>query len=435
MSDEVIGVLSCPECAEELVRAAPGTHWCAECEWNLGHYEPVVPRHGSRGKLRLAQRLRAWERRAAFRLNQRSFRELSQAQPTKPVWTRARGVLVLTSIALFTGTLELLWLGCELVRTFPALSFLLGVLLLGLGFELLPRLPRRPTAYAELTRDEAPALHAIVDAVAERLGARPVDVLTIDPDFNASCGRLGWRRRRVLTLGLPLWAALSPPARLALIGHEIGHLVNGDPGRAIITQPALTTFARLARIANPHRSTFRYNSRSQLTLLDRMAERLVRLLLAPLFYLALLLQSILAWVGSRDSQRAEYLADSIAAELAGSAGALELMTTILRSDEVRVAVRRAARVSADPADWRAAAERASSTESVKLRRLEQHSIREDVLLWMSHPPNGLRLRMLRAWFGAAVQPPTLTIDPERWHAADAELSSYYRRVAKALQNG
>jgi Zn-dependent protease with chaperone function len=382
----------------------------------------------------LAQRLTAWERRTAFRLNQRSFVELSRVQPTKPTWTRARGVLILTSIALFVGTLGILWLGGELIRTFRVLPFLLGLFLIGLGFELLPRVPRQPTAYAKLSRDEAPVLHGIVDAVAERLGAPPVDVLTIDPDFNASCGRMGWRRRRVLTLGLPLWGSLSASARLALLGHEIGHLVNGDPGRAIITQPALTTFARLARIANPHVSTYRYNIRNELTGLDRVAERLVCVLLAPLFYVALFLQSVLAWVGSRDSQHAEYLADSIAAELAGSDGALELMTANLRADEVYTAVRRSARTSAEPAEWHAAAELACATDPAELRHREQHSIREDVLLWMSHPPSGLRLRMLRAWFGASVQPPSLTIDPERWRAADAELSTYYRRVARALQN-
>ncbi len=92
-----------------------------------------------------------------------------------------------------------------------------------------------------------------MDQASDALGAPRVRLRLVSDDFNAWCSRVGARQRPTLCIGIRLWAALSPDGRLALLGHELGHLVNGDPTRGFRTQPATTTFGRLAVLFDPRR--------------------------------------------------------------------------------------------------------------------------------------------------------------------------------------
>ncbi|MEU4592838.1 hypothetical protein [Micromonospora aurantiaca (nom. illeg.)] len=47
------------------------------------------------------------------------------------------------------------------------------------------------------------------------------------------------------------WGALNGPARVALLGHELGHFVNGDVRRGPVTQPALTMLGNAADLFRP----------------------------------------------------------------------------------------------------------------------------------------------------------------------------------------
>ena len=78
----------------------------------------------------------------------------------------------------------------------------------------------------ELTRDEHPALHAELDAVARDAGAQPADVVYLDLALNAAV--LERRRQRIMLLGLPLLATLSRDELRAVVAHEYGHFTGGD---------------------------------------------------------------------------------------------------------------------------------------------------------------------------------------------------------------
>ncbi len=80
----------------------------------------------------------------------------------------------------------------------------------------------------ELKRDEAPKLFSEIDALRKKLRVSGRMQVLIDDSFNASAaetrGLLGLvGTRRVLTLGIPLLAALSRSQLLGVIGHEFGH--------------------------------------------------------------------------------------------------------------------------------------------------------------------------------------------------------------------
>jgi hypothetical protein len=108
-----------------------------------------------------------------------------------------------------------------------------------------PRFGRVPKYATKVTPAEAPELYRLVGDVAAALSA-PVPAVYVEEDvFNASASRVGLRRRPVLVLGLPLWNVLSAQQRVALLGHELGHFVNGDPRRGLLVQPAVGGLQRL----------------------------------------------------------------------------------------------------------------------------------------------------------------------------------------------
>ncbi|WP_328822533.1 M48 family metalloprotease [Micromonospora rubida] len=75
----------------------------------------------------------------------------------------------------------------------------------------------------------------------------------MDGALNAYATAVGPRRRRVLCLGLPLWGSLPAQERVALLGHELGHFVNGDPRRSLLT-PAFTMLGAAADLLRPVRT-------------------------------------------------------------------------------------------------------------------------------------------------------------------------------------
>ena len=89
---------------------------------------------------------------------------------------------------------------------------------------------KRPDGWAPLSREDAPALHAFVDEVAQRCGvARPHEI-GLEDGATASIGqdRRGFRRRRRVNIGLPLFAILDTDELASVLAHEFGHHQGGD---------------------------------------------------------------------------------------------------------------------------------------------------------------------------------------------------------------
>jgi heat shock protein HtpX len=414
----------CPSCAEPLNAPLHGAPWCPRCEWGLGELGKP-PRRGDAGRRqRLSERLDLAGRRTAYALNGRAWRELGSLADRKAPLTAGGVALIVVSAMLLAGAGILIGLGLVLVARFPSPVFILGVLLVLVGVELRPRVPRMRLGYVELQRADAPGLFHIVDRAASAIGSRPIDSLGIDPSYNAMCGRSGLRRRRVLELGLPLWAALSGDGRLALLGHELGHLVNGDPGQALLTQPAMATFGRLAILTDPSRPVRRHG-------FDATAEKVSRIVLAPLFAVCAIAHYLLTWCALRQAQRAERAADQRAIDLGGTAGARDLTNALLFGDVISTRIRRLSSRTADPAQWRLAAQEEIERSIASRAIMEQQSIRDDASLWQAHPPAGWRSRAVTAAPAAAAR---LQVDIDAWAVADRELASMFERVSRTLRS-
>jgi hypothetical protein len=210
-------------------------------------------------------------------------------------------------------------------------------------------------------------------------------------------------------------AWVTPQQRAALLAHEMGQ--HGDPSRGLLTQPAFSTLIPGVLTA-PIPSTRRRAVR------DRRLGRQRAWRRQPLFRLA---HIMLVVAGLRDKRRAEYLADEVSARVAGSAAAVELIDILAASEEVRFAIRWAAGESALVTDWRAAAQAGRPAGRSRTSVLRQLSVRDEASLFASHPPAGLRARLIES------RPPelgSLAVNEAEAIRIDTELAKHYAQVRR-----
>jgi Zn-dependent protease with chaperone function len=410
----------CPNCGTALVSLGGGPSWCPQCEWNLGAWDPVVlPPRGWRS---LERRGHA----AAYRLDRAMFARLSAKRPTSVSWSASGIALAVVSVAVLLADLAAFVVGIALLIEHPSFWLVnLGVLLVLLGLLFRPRFGRLPRERSRLARSEAPSLFTLIEQVAVALDAPSPDYVVLDLGVNASVGRRGVRRRTVLRLGGGLWTTLSPGERVAVLAHELGHTVNGDPNRSLLVAPVLTSFGRLAEWTGAERTL------GSILHPDRKREPGLGLLGELALYVVsrvfLVLHIGVTAIGMRDHQRAEYLADGWCAEVAGTDAAVSLMDRLLLGAYIaRLTYHNAAHHR--PAQWLASIDAYRATRTADLELLRQHDARS-TSLWEAHPPPGRRARMLLAW---PHYPPRVVLGAETSTRIDAELAPWIDAVHRDI---
>jgi Zn-dependent protease with chaperone function len=193
-----------------------------------------------------------------------SARELEAEFPdtTLRVPLRAAYRLGLVLVAAATITLVLVYLGLILAVTGAVLyhaifnSFIItepgggllskgliyggplvvgGVLVFFLTKPLFARRPPSPPSL-QLTPEEAPVLHQLIEQIRRTLGAPRPRLVRVDCAVNASAsyggGALGWLSGNlVLTIGLPLLHGMSARQLAGILAHELGHFAQGSSMR------------------------------------------------------------------------------------------------------------------------------------------------------------------------------------------------------------
>ncbi|HEY2937373.1 MAG TPA: M48 family metallopeptidase [Gaiellaceae bacterium] len=405
---------ACPSCETQLPVLAGYLTWCHECGWNLSAPQPLERRD------RPVDRLIAVVGR---RLGNRLAERLIAAGSLQPRLTPSR----LASYAIAAGvhllTLALLVGGIVVAAlTFPnPFAIVLGLVFVATAWLMRPRLGKLPEE-GVLERSEAPALYALVDEVAAALATPSVDVIAVSDEYNASWAIVGVRRRRVVTLGLPLTSALRPAELVALIAHELAHGRNGDVQRGIFVGSAVNGLGELYGLLAPTA----YVHFANLELLARISNGVFWLVSRPVRWLLLLELHLLL----RDSQRAEYLADALAADVAGTAAAVALQEKLLLAPTVDGVVQRRMHASNGDGDLfdeiEAAVDGIPERERERRRRVARL---EDARLDATHPPTGLRLRLLEE---RPRPEPRVAADVARRTAVDAELAHFKRQFQERL---
>jgi Zn-dependent protease with chaperone function len=403
---------SCPQC-EAPVPVLPGyPDWCDRCGWNLKAPPRLEPPAGRFTRL-------------ARRSGERLARGLLAARELEPRWTLARIAAYAIAVAVHLVTLALIAAGlAAIVIDFPnVLGILIGVTLLGVGLLMRPRLDKLDPHASHAA--DAPALRALAADVAAVLDRRPPDEIRIDADWNASWRVVGLQRRRVLSLGLPLLAALEPQQRVALIAHEIGHDRNGDPRRGLIVGSAVLGLDRLSDLLRPEPGyDSDYLAEAELGPIGWVSSGLMWLISRPVEAVLWLEARLLL----RDMQRAEYLADALAARVAGTQATVALLERILLWSAFELVVQQAMHDGASDVLNRLglSLELVPDRERDRRRRVARL---EEARLEDTHPPTGRRIELLE---DRAAEPPRVVLNSAQSRRIDAELESLVARIDHEL---
>jgi Zn-dependent protease with chaperone function len=387
------------------------------CDWN------VDPEHKEE-PLGWLERL---QRSMAARHGERLLAEMTSGEGTR---ARRDVFLVLSyalALAVHAVTLALVVSGGWLVVTGGAFLKVCGALVLLLAWSLRPRLGRLPKDGIVLRRPDAPELFALVDEVAAAVGTRGVDAVVVDGEINAAVSGLGLRGR-MLILGMPLWSVLSPQERVALLGHELGHFVNGDTRHGLVVGSAHRSLALWHHYFAPTHAV------TALQMITNFAIMPFRLMVGGLL-------AVFDLLTVRATQRGEYLADSAAARAASTEAAVGLMDRLLVTDSVEINLRReinarriggpAGRRNRDTGEglWDELAARVAEIPAYEHERRRRVGVRRGHSVDSTHPPTHLRRQHL---LHAAPVPASASADPGREGRIAAELADSAARVAREV---
>ncbi|MER8184745.1 M48 family metallopeptidase [Kitasatospora sp. NPDC094015] len=430
---------TCPDCAAPLTGDPAFPVWCPACEWNLvvapRPTAPLTPRAQRRHE-RETRRTERRERTVRARTEKVYALVAGDAPAHRDLsWLLAAvlaGLVHLVTLLVLAGSVTLLVVG-------PGPLRVVGVIGLVVAYALRPRLGRSTADEVPLRREEAPALYALADGAAAAVGVRPVDAIVVTGEFNAGFGRYGLRNRGVLQLGLPLWVALTPQQRTALLGHEFGHDRNGDHRRGRWLRSAGQALAQWRAMTLPERTAS--DEAGGLFALAGMVKLLV---LHVLHAVAGGLYEVLDVLTTRSGQGAEYRADALAVEAAGSEATRSVLEVLLLGATIesavtrwRVQARGTRRTTDGPADgpdlWATLAERIAAVPPSERERRLRLSERTLGAVDSTHPPTHLRIRMLTA--RPQITKALLVADPARHAEADAELAPHRARIAEQLRQG
>jgi heat shock protein HtpX len=317
----------------------------------------------------------------------------------------AAGVHLLTMTLLVTG-IVIVAIG------FPAFaSIFWGTALCALVWLMRPK-PGKVPSRDLADRKDFPALHAFVNQVAKELGGRPVSTIVINENFNAAYGVIGWRRVPVLWIGLPLWMALRPQERLAVLGHEIAHGVNGDGTRSFIIGSALCALDEWIGLLRGPMGLIGY-----FVWIFSVPFAAVQSLLAQLLYF--------------DKQQAEYFADYLGSTVSGTEAAVSTLQRAGCAEHLDdVLLRNAYSISQSGARILGLfRERVASLPDREWQRLARASQREGARLDASHPPTAYRIEFLNAH---VVAKPKIVATEAAMRTIDAELNAVQEKLGQRL---
>jgi Zn-dependent protease with chaperone function len=217
-------------------------------------------------------------------------------------------------------------------------------------------------------------------------------------------------------VGLPLLAVTEPQERVALLAHEFGHFVNGDPRRGFLVGTALETLLAWHTVLSPDPT---YESEiledSGLSLLLGP----VRVIMAALAIIPLAIARLLYALIARESQRSEYLADVVAARLAGSRALVSFFDKLhLAPAYVNAMTATSEGAWLEGSIWKELRYRADHFPETEHRRARMRDRTAAARLDATHPPTSSRIEAVLARPSTVAQ---LTLTSGRSGQMDDEL--------------
>ena len=394
----------CPQCHTTVPVHTGFVSWCNHCKWNVMPHEMGQPQNA----------FEALYQRIGSQMGKGLFDRMSRAQDLRPTLTPSKvaafivaGLVHSFSLLLFVGGVAIV------ISAWPHIFVVIvGLFLVAMSWVLRPHIQSLPTENLA-SREDFRALYNLADRVSEALDARKIDIIVLDDDFNAGFTRAGWSKKDVVYLGLPLFAILKPQERVALLGHEIAHGANGDPTRSFFVGSAVYSLNRWYMLLHPDEL---WDPRgSIITIISTFVSNLV---LFGLSQVAKFWLYLLAHLLFRDMQRAEYLADHMAAQASGTQAQLGMLQKIHMADTVQMTIRRFYLNNANGNLFDVLKAQVANVPKRELERIEQVERILSSRLDATHPPTAYRIDLLNTH---VINEPKVVLSEDESRLIDVEL--------------
>jgi len=418
--------VDCPDCGACIAAVDGWRVWCQRCEWNL--VDPAPDPAPDRRWQRLRE---AFGRHSSEALSA-EVRDTPLDRARRPAVWRSRSLLLAYAIAAAVNAGSVLTIGLAVwlwIVPWPNVFYVLGAVTLPLlALTLRPR--PTPAPDAPIDRADAPALYEVTDRIADAMSTRRVAAIGSSLEFNANFRLAGWRGRPHIELGLPLMLLLDEAGRLGLLAHELSHGANGDPLRGRFLYAAVATLEQWAYVLRPSSIGSSAAGVDFGGPLASWAAVPIELAMLGLSRLIERVADTVRLLVHRESQRAEYWADRIAASVVGSEAMARGLRAMAACDAAQDAQQRAAfdgGIRDLPALLRDVRTGMPASEYTRIERIWR---REHTQVDLTHPPTSLRLDMLRS----TPQPAALTLPTELLAALQAELERLAHNAQRELTN-
>lgn len=278
----------------------------------------------------------------------------------------------------------------------------------------------------DVKREDFPSLYKLVDNIAEAYGCKSIDTIVIDSSFNAAYSEIGFKRKRVLYLGLPLFCILNSKEKVAIIGHELAHGINGDITRGLITTTATNTLIRWYEMSKPEYILGEEEGYMKIIMLP------VNLLLFCLSELILLVAFLLVFLVYSDSQRAEYLADHLSSTISGTDAMKALLSKFHYDHAYYIALQRTALDSKNINFFEEIIRQATITPNKEIERIKRIERMDGSRLDATHPPTSYRINFIDS---LGELNPKVVLSEAESQLIDQELNSLAENLQEKLIDG
>ncbi|QQE76341.1 M48 family metalloprotease [Brevibacillus composti] len=259
------------------------------------------------------------------------------------------------------------------------------VLILLISWLSRPRPNRLSKQVMSLAAASHPQIHKIFNHIAKEMGIDQPIQYALSPNFEAYITEIGWRRTPVVVIGYPLFFACTAEEMTALVAHELAHCRNRDIRRSGWVAHACRILINWSDMLNPDKHE------NESGLLHLITNGIMRIL----FWIPYSLLYLLIHLFWNQSQRAEYEADRIAAQLAGSDAMISMLQTVHLDHVYKMVVGKLTLQKQNANMWERLLDTFSSVPEKEKTRILRILEKSDMSLDTTHPSTFLRIAMIR----------------------------------------
>lgn len=409
----VVSTKPCPNCGAQMPVYRDYVTWCEQCDYGI---------EGDKKEAKRKNRIEKLYEELGKQQSHAIYENLRQVKSLEPAWSKTKIIIfsMATLIHLISLLLFITGLALLIMKWNYIVMDFFAPLFIGLAWILRPEPSHEPKENI-LSRKDYPAFYELVDQIGTSLGTH-VDQIAINEWINASFTQTGWKQKHTVTLGLPLWEILTDQERVALLAHEVAHAVNGDASRGFFVGSAIQSLVRWYMVLAPGSDDF---GSSAMNLLG-VPFRLLAGAAAGAIWALIRLMSILLY---RDMQRAEYLADRLGSTIGGEDAFISMLHKMVFGDTFGLAVQHCALNRQKTDLYQELQELIECTPPSELNRMRRLEDRSMLTLDVTHPPTGLRVKMLEE---QGEQVPSFAADPEKMQAVAQQFAKLRKKIQAQL---